>query len=123
MWRASHPLQLIHSDLCGPINPISNSHKRYVLTFIDDFSRKLWVFFLAEKSDVFKMFQHFKVKVEKETGTSIKGLRTDRGGEFTSTEFIEFCTVNGIHHQLTTSYTPQQNGVAERKNRTIMNMV
>jgi transposase InsO family protein len=94
-----------------------------VLTFIDDFSRKLWVFFLAEKSDVFKMFQHFKVKVEKETGTSIKGLRTDRGGEFTSTEFIEFCTVNGIHHQLTTSYTPQQNGVAERKNRTIMNMV
>ena len=123
MWRASHPLQLIHSDLCGPINPISNSHKRYVLTFIDDFSRKLWVFFLAEKSDVFKMFQHFKVKVEKETGTSIKGLRTDRGGEFTSTEFIEFCTVNGIHRQLTASYTPQQNGVAERKNQTIMNMV
>jgi len=123
MWRASHPLQLIHSDICGPINPISNSHKRYVLTFIDDFSRKLWVFFLSEKSNAFKMFQHFKVKVEKETGTSIKGLRTDRGGEFTSTEFIEFCTVNGIHRQLTASYTPQQNGVAERKNRTIMNMV
>ena len=123
MWRASQPLQLLHSDICGPISQISNSHKRYLLTFLDDFSRKIWVFFLTEKSDTFRMFQLFKTKVEKETGTSIRGLRTDRGGEFTSIEFIDFCATNGIHRQLTAAYTPQQNGVADRKNRTIMNMV
>ena len=108
MSRASQPLQLLHSNICGPISPISNSHKRYVLTFIDDFSRKIWVFFLTEKSDTFRMFQLFKTKVEKETGTSIRGLRTDQGGEFTSTEFIYFCATNGIHRQLTAAYTPQQ---------------
>ena len=95
MWRTSHPLQLIHSDICGPINPISNSHKRYVLTFIDDFSQKLLVFFLAEKSNTFKMFQHFKVKVEKETGTSIKGLRTDRGGSLHLLSLLSFAQLMG----------------------------
>ena len=123
MWRASQPLQLLHSDICGPITPISNSHKRYLLPFIDDFSRKIWVFFLTEKSYTFRMFQLFKTKVEKETGTSIRGLQTDRGGEFTSIEFIDLCATNGIHCQLTATYTPQQNGVAERKYQTIMNMV
>jgi len=123
MWRASQPLQLLHADICGPISPISNSHQRYLLTFIDDFSRKLWVFFLTEKLAAFKRFQLFKIKIEKEIGTSIRALRTDRGGEFTSNKFSEFCTTNGIHRQLTAAFTPQQNGVAERKNRTIMNMV
>jgi transposase InsO family protein len=78
---------------------------------------------LIDKSDAFKQFQLFKTKIEKEIGTSIRGLRTDKGGEFTSNEFFKFCATNGIHHQLTTAYTPQQNGVVERKNRTIMNMV
>jgi hypothetical protein len=122
-WRASQPLELLHADLCGPISPISNSHKRYLFTVIDDFSRKLWVFFLTDKSEAFKQFKLFKTRVEKETGISIKGLRTDRGGEFTSKEFAEFCELHGIKRQLTAAYTPQQNGVAERKNRTIMNMV
>jgi transposase InsO family protein len=123
MWRASQPLQLLHAAIHGLISLISNSHKRNFLTFIDDFSRKLWVFFLIEKSDAFKRFQLFKTKVEKKIGTSIRGLRTDRDGEFTSSEFFEFCETNGIHHQLTAAYTSQQNGVAGRKNRTIMNMV
>jgi len=123
MWRASQPLQLLHADICGLISPISNSHKRNFFTFIDDFSRKLWVFFLTEKLDAFKRFQLFKTKVEKKIGISIRGLQTDRGGEFTLSKFFEFCATNGIHHQLTAAYTPQQNGVARRKNRTIMNMV
>jgi len=122
-WRASQPLELLHADLCGPISPISNSHKRYLFTVIDDFSRKLWVFFLTDKSEAFKQFKLFKTRVEKETRINIKGLRTDRGGEFTSKEFAEFCELHGIKRQLTAAYTPQQNGVAERKNRTIMNMV
>jgi transposase InsO family protein len=65
----------------------------------------------------------FKTLVEKEAGSLVECLRTDRGGEFTSKEFNEYCSMNGIKRQLTVAYTPQQNGVAERKNRTIMNLV
>ena len=97
--------------------------KRYLITFIDDYSRKTWVYFLMEKSEAYSTFKSFKARVEKETGTYIRRLRTDRGGEFTSQDFTDFCNEHGIQRQLTTAYTPQQNGVAERKNRTIMNMV
>lgn len=123
LWRASQQLQLVHADICGPITPTSNSNKRYLISFIDDYSRKMWVYFLAEKSEAFTTFKNYKVLVEKEIGASICCLRTDRGGEFTSFEFNEYCKVNGVKRQLTAAYTPQQNGVAERKNRTIMNMV
>lgn len=123
LWRASEKLELVHSDICGPISPTSNGGKRYLICFIDDFSRKAWVYFLAYKSDAFYTFKQFKNNVEKECGLPIKCLRTDRGGEFTSSDFNDFCKENGIKRQLTTAYTPQQNGVAERKNRTVMNMV
>ena len=123
LWRASQQLQLIHADICGPIKPESHSHKRYLINFIDDYSRKTRVYFLSEKSEAFDVFKKFKALVEKETSYFICCLRTDRGGEFTSTEFNQFCSDNGIARQLTASYTPQQNGVAERKNRTVMNMV
>ena len=122
-WRASQVLGLIHADICGPITPMSYGNKRYTLCFIDDYSRKSWMYFLLEKSEALSHFKCFKKKVEIETGLPIKCLRTDRGGEFTSLEFNSFCEQNGIKRQLTTAYTPQQNGVAERKNRTIMNMV
>ncbi|KAL0287793.1 UNVERIFIED_CONTAM: Retrovirus-related Pol polyprotein from transposon TNT 1-94 [Sesamum angustifolium] len=122
-WRAKQVLELIHSDLCGPIDPISNGGKRYFVTFIDDYSRKTWVYFLQEKSETFSTFKNFKAKVEKEAGMSIKILRSDRGGEYNSQEFENFCEEYGIKRQLTAAYTPQQNGVSERKNRTIMNMV
>jgi hypothetical protein len=81
------------------------------------------VYFLVEKSEAFVVFKHYKAKVEKEAEACIKALRTDRGGEFTSQDFTNFCGVNGIRRQLTAAYTPQQNGVAKRKNQTIMNMV
>lgn len=122
-WRAKHVLELVHSDICGPVNPISQGGKRYLLTFIDDYSRKGWVYLLAEKSEALDWFKVFKSMVENETGKTIKGLRTDRGGEFISEAFNSFCRECGIHRQLTTRFTPQQNGVAERKNRTVMNMV
>lgn len=94
-----------------------------MITFIDDFSRRTCVYFLVEKSEAFVTFKNYKSLVEKETDSYIKTLRTDRGSEFTSQEFTNFCNAYGIHRQLTAAYTPQQNGVAERKNRTIMNMV
>ena len=122
-WRASQKLELIHADICGPITPTSNSNKRYILLFTDDYSRKTWVYFLVEKSEAFSSFKHFKSMAEKQTGLFVKCLHTDRGGEFISNEFNEFCKHNGIKRQMTTAYTPQQNGIAERKNRTVMNMV
>jgi transposase InsO family protein len=122
-WRATCKLQLVHSDICGPVTPESNSGKRYLITFIDDFSRKCWVYFISAKSEAFTMFKKFKSLAEKEAGSLMGCLRTDRGGEFTSKDFNEYCLLNGIKRQLTAAYTPQQNGVAERKNRRIMNLV
>ncbi|CAL1397608.1 unnamed protein product [Linum trigynum] len=122
-WRATQKLQLLHADLCGPITPTSNGGKRYIFTLIDDFSRKLWVFFLAAKSEALDSFKKFKALIEKETGLPIVCLRTDRGGEFMLNLFKGLCEEAGIRRQLTAALTPQQNGVAERKNRTILNMV
>ncbi|PNX70081.1 copia-type polyprotein, partial [Trifolium pratense] len=116
-------LELIHSDICGPINPSSNGGCRYFITFTDDFSRKTWTYPLKDKSSAFEVFRKFKALVEKESNHQIKCLRTDRGGEFTSSQFNDFCSEHGIKRQLTAAYTPQQNGVSERKNRTLMNMV
>ncbi|KZV28520.1 hypothetical protein F511_15600 [Dorcoceras hygrometricum] len=120
--RAIKPLQLVHADVCGPIKPQSFGKSCYFVLFIDDFSRKTWVYFLKYKSEAFDAFKKFKTLVEKESGYEIKALRTDRGGEFTSNEFNSFCELHGIRRPLTVPRSPQQNGVAERKNRTILNM-
>jgi hypothetical protein len=122
-WRASQKLELVHSNICGPINPKSNAGNMYFITFTDDYSRKTWTYFLQDKSSAFEVFKKFKSLVEKESGCEIKCLRTDRGGEFTSTMFNDFCSSQGVKRQLTTAYTPQQNGVSKRKNRTLLNMV
>ncbi|KAK2980575.1 hypothetical protein RJ640_017437 [Escallonia rubra] len=95
---------------------------RYFLLFIDDYSRKTWVYFLKQKSEVFSTFKRFKALVEKQSGYQIKAMRSDRGGEFISKEFKAFCEENGIRRPLTIPYSPQQNGVVERKNRSIVNM-
>ncbi|GJY36096.1 retrovirus-related pol polyprotein from transposon TNT 1-94 [Tanacetum coccineum] len=121
--KAKEPLQLIHTDLCGPITPPSYSKNLYFMLFIDDYSRKTWVYFLKEKSEAFKVFKKFKAMVEKEKGLNIKSMRSDRGGEFLSKEFNKFCEDNRIRRFLTAPYSPQQNRVVERKNRTIFNMV
>ena len=123
LWRATQRLQLVHADIDGPIKSLSNSKKRYFISFIHDYSRKVWINFLAEKSEAFPIFKNFKNIIEKETEDFIRCLRIDRGGEFTSHEFNIFCKTNSISRQLTAAYTLQQNGVAERKNITIMNMV
>lgn len=78
---------------------------------------------MSEKSEAFGQFKMFKKAVEIKTGKNVKSLRTDRGGEYTSIQFSNYCKEEGIKRQLTTAYTPQQNGIAERKNRTVMNMV
>ncbi|KAL4379170.1 hypothetical protein GQ457_02G022950 [Hibiscus cannabinus] len=120
--RASKPAELIHADVCGPMQTLSLNNSRYFVVFVDDFSRMTWVYFVKDKSEVFSVFKKFKSSIEKQSGNAVKVLRTDRGGEFVSTEFDNFCEEMGLQHQLTASYTPQQNGVAERKNQSLVEM-
>ncbi|MCO5589095.1 hypothetical protein L7F22_043061 [Adiantum nelumboides] len=120
--RATRKLQLVHSDVCGPMRMPSVGNSLYFVTFIDDFSRFCWVYPLKAKSDVFAIFQHYVSMVENETGCKVQTLCTDRGGEYMSSAFKDFLGKKGIKHQCTMPYTPQQNGVAERKNRSLMEM-
>jgi transposase InsO family protein len=113
-------LELIHSDVFGPIPIPSLGKSVYYVSFIDDFSRNTWIYFLRKKSEVFDKFKEFKALVENQTEKKIKVLRTDNGGEFYGNEFKEFCKKCGIARQKTTPYTPQQNGVVERMNMTLM---
>ena len=113
-------LDYIHSDLWGPSRIPSKGGARYMLTFIDDYSRKVWVYFLKQKSDVFLTFKQWKILIEKQTGKHIKRLRTDNGLEFCGSEFNDFCKNEGIARHRTVRMTPQQNGVAERMNRTLL---
>ena len=80
----------------------------------------MWEYFLDSKERTFGIFKEFKQKVENELGIKLKMFRTDRGGEFTSNEFLQYCKEIGITRQLTAPYSPQQNRVIERKNRTIL---
>ena len=88
-----------------------------MFTFIDDHSRYVWVYFIKEKSEVFHKFQEFRNKVEGEIDLKIRCLRANNGGEYTSNEFSTYLKNANIRKQLTRPYTPQQNGVAERRNR------
>ena len=120
--RAKSPLQLIHIDLSGKMVTPAMGGSLYYMLAVDDFSRKMWVYFLREKAEVFSNFKRWHKFVERESGKLVKELRSDRGGEFLSAEFCEYCTEQGIKRQLTTAYTPQQNGVIERRNRTVVEM-
>ena len=121
--RASEPLGLVHSDLCGKVNTKSCGGAEYFLTFTDDKTRYVWVYPLKQKSDVFNQFLEWKAAVEKSSGHKVKTLRTDNGGEFTSTEFENYLKSEGVKHELTVPKTPEQNGVAERLNRTLVEAV
>lgn len=118
--RASDVLQLIHSDLCGPINVASMGGARYILTFVDDFTRKTFVYFLRAKSETLSRFREFKALVENECNKSIKALRTDNGSEYCGKEFQRLLRQSGIQHFRTAPYTPEHNGLIERMNRTII---
>lgn len=121
-FRAEELLELVHGDLCGPISPSTPGDKRYVFVLIDDYSRYMWTVLLKAKSEAFEKFKVFKSLAEHETKTTIKTLRTDRGGEFLSNDFKLYCDTKGINRHLTAPYSPQQNEVVERRNRTLLEM-
>lgn len=121
-YTSKEPLELIHGDLCGPISPETASGKRYFFLLVDDFSKFMWVYFLKSKDEAFGTFKNFQALVETSPGKRVKIFRTDRGGEFTSNEFKSYCEKAGIQRHYTAPYTPQQNGVVERRNRTVVEM-
>ncbi|WVY95082.1 hypothetical protein V8G54_034170 [Vigna mungo] len=110
------------SYVCGPMKTPTLSGNRYFITFVDEFSCMTWVFLIKFKSDVLEVFKRYKKQVENESERRIKLLRTDDGREYTTHEFKEYCCAQGIIHEVIAPYTPQHNGLAERRNRTIMNM-
>lgn len=142
--RAQKLLELVHSDVLGPLPVSSLAGAKYIITFIDDFSNWVVEYTMRRKSDALKCFKEYKAYAELHTeqklktlaigknneneieglSTSrLKTLRSDNGGEYVSNEFKAFLAECGIKHQLTVAYTPQQNGVAERMNRTLLDLV
>ncbi|GJU64837.1 retrovirus-related pol polyprotein from transposon TNT 1-94 [Tanacetum coccineum] len=129
--RSKHLLEIIHTDICGPFINDIGGHK-YFITFIDDYSRYTYVYLIKEKSESLDVFKIFKAEVENQLNRKIKIVRSDRGGEYYGKHFdlgqslrlfTLYCQENEIVNHFTMPYTPQQNGVAERRNRTLMDMV
>lgn len=114
---------IVYSDVCGISPVISYARYKYFVTFIDDFSWYSWVYFLRSKSEDFSIFQTFVAYIETQFSTSIKILRSDSGGEYMSLEFYDFLRHKGIVSQRSCPYTHQQNGVAEQKNRHLLDVV
>ncbi|KAE8678570.1 hypothetical protein F3Y22_tig00111403pilonHSYRG00065 [Hibiscus syriacus] len=117
--RAKSVLELVHSDVWKAL-VTSLGGAKYFVSFIDDYSRRCWVYPIKKKSDVFSTFKNFKARVELDSGNKIKCFRTYNGGEYTSEEFDDFYRKEGIKRQFTVANTPQQNGVAEQMNRTLL---
>ncbi|GJT58282.1 retrovirus-related pol polyprotein from transposon TNT 1-94 [Tanacetum coccineum] len=116
-------IDYVHADLWGPSRVESMSGCRYFLSIVDDYSRRVWVHFLRHKNEAFSKFKEWKQLVENQTGRKLKKLRTDNGLEFCNQEFNNLCKESGIARHLTVAGTPQQNGLAERMNRTLLNKV
>ena len=112
----------LHVDLFGPTSHDSLGNKKYCLVIVDDYSRYCWVFFLKLKSETQQIFIDFANEQQRQHEVTIKIIRSDNGSEFKNYTLNGWLCDEGIKHQYSAAYTPQQNGVAERKNRTLMDM-
>ena len=119
-YQSEEVLEIVHTNLSGPIGIESYSGDKFFILFFNDFFRMIIVMYLKEKSEAFKKFKWYSARVEKENGKRLKCLRLDRGGEFISNEFNNFYIERGIKRQVSAPSTPQQNGIVERRNRSIM---
>ena len=118
----SRPLELLHLDLFGPMRTASLGGKFYVFVIVDDFSRFTWTLFLTHKNEAFQTFSNLCKRIQNEKGLSIVAIRSDHGKEFENKDFENYCLQNGFEHNFSAPRTPQQNGVVERKNRSIQEM-
>jgi len=121
-YRVAERLELVHGDLCGPITPATHGGRRYFLLLVDDSSRYMWLRLLSSKDEAADAIKAVKESAEAESGKKLRVLRTDRGGEFTAVQFAEYCAGEGVERHLTAPDSPQQNGVVERRNQTIVGM-
>ncbi|WVZ51384.1 LOW QUALITY PROTEIN: hypothetical protein U9M48_002536 [Paspalum notatum var. saurae] len=118
----SYPGELLHMDTVGPARVASISGKWYVLVVVDDFSRFSWVFFMEFKDEAFGFVRDLVLRLRNESHKAMRAIRSDNGGEFRNSRFENFCRDLGLEHQFSSPYTPPQNGVVERKNRTLVEM-
>ena len=124
MQKVEEPkLKLIHTDVCGPMSTQAKGGYEYFITFIDDYSRYGYVYLMRQKFEAFENLKEFKAEVKNQLGKCIKAIQSDRGGEYLLGDFKDYLTQNEIVSQLTAPRTPQQNGVAERRNRNLLEMV
>ncbi|CAI6343265.1 unnamed protein product [Macrosiphum euphorbiae] len=119
-FQTRRPLEIVHSDVCGPISPTTWNGKKYFLSFTDDYTRFSIIYLLEKKSQVFQCFQNYEATVSAFFDLKVSILRCDNGGEYVSNELKRFCSVKGIVVDYTVPYTPEQNGLAERLNRTLV---
>jgi transposase InsO family protein len=122
IMTTDRPLELLHMDLFGLIAYISIDGSKYCLVIVDDYSRFNWVFFLQEKSQTQETLKGFLRRAQNEFGLRIKKIRSDNGTEFKNSQIKGFLQEEGIKHEFSSPYTPQQNGVVESKNRTLLDM-
>ncbi|WVZ75786.1 LOW QUALITY PROTEIN: hypothetical protein U9M48_023817 [Paspalum notatum var. saurae] len=118
----SYPGELLHMDTVGPARVASVSGKWYVLVVVDDFSRFSWVFFMEFKDEAFGFVRDLVLRLRNESHKAMRAIRSDNGGEFKNSRFENFCRDLGLEQQFSSPYTPPQNGVVERKNRTLVEM-
>uniref|UniRef100_A0ACD5YKV7 Uncharacterized protein n=3 Tax=Avena sativa TaxID=4498 RepID=A0ACD5YKV7_AVESA len=121
-YRVEHVLDLVHGDLCGPITLATMSGNKYFLLIVDDSSRYMWVEVFRSKDEAYRFFHKIKMHAELQSGTKLRAFRSDRGGEFNSNEFASYCEEMGIQRCMTAPYSPQQNGVVERRNQSVVEM-
>lgn len=118
--RSVEPFDLVHSDVWGPSSISNISGAKWYVTFIDDYTRVTWVFLMKDKFGVYQLFVNFFQMVKTQFGKPIKRLRSDNGKEYVNQKIYNFLKTNGVVHELTCVDTPQQNGVAGRKNRHLL---
>jgi hypothetical protein len=110
----------VHGNLCGPVTPATPGGRRYFLLLDDDLSRYMWVMILGSKGEDANAIRRVQVAAEAECGCKLRVLRTDNGGEFTVAEFASYCADEGVQRHYSAPYDPQQNGVVERRNQTVV---
>ena len=120
MYVSKQPLDYVHADLWGPAQVPSLSGGRYFMSVIDDYFRKVWIHILKTKDQALEKFKIWKTLVETQSSFNVKCLRTDNGLEFCNKEFEQCCQKWGMKRHKTVRFTPQQNGLAERMNRTLV---
>jgi len=116
-YRAAKVPELVHGDICGPIMPETHGGCKYFILLVDDCSWSMWLQLMTSKSEAAEAIKKFKARAEAEISKKLSVPRTDRGGKFTSTKFVAYYTKEGVVRHHTASYTPQQNGVVERRNQ------